>query len=127
MEKNYIWGLSEEGFHRVVYSFWHTHQPIDIPIICAHGLTRNRHDFDNLASYLSARGHSVYCPDMAGRGDSDWLKNPLHYTYEQYTADMNALIARTGAQTIDWIGTSMGGLIGMLFASMANSPIRRLV
>ena len=61
------------------------------------------------------------------RRDSDWLKNPLHYTYEQYTADMNALIARTGAQTIDWIGTSMGGLIGMLFASMANSPIRRLV
>ena len=70
---------------------------------------------------------SSFCPDIVGRGDSDWLKNPLHYTYEQYIADMNVMIARTGAKQIDWIGTSMGGLIGMILAAMPNSPIRRLV
>lgn len=121
-------GLSEEGFHRIAYSEWgdsHTEAPA---ILCVHGLTRNRRDFDALANYLSSQGRHVFCPDIVGRGDSDYLKNPLHYTYEQYIADMNAMIARINStEKIDWIGTSMGGLIGMLIASLPNNPIRRLV
>ena len=73
------------------------------PFICVHGVTRNRHDFDPLADYLSrsSRRH-IFCPDLVGRGDSDWLKNPANYSYEQYLADMNVLISRTGQQ--EWIG-----------------------
>ena len=126
MKKDYFFGLSEEGFHRVAYLEWGNPNS-SIPIICVHGLTRNGHDFDNLAAYLSNLGYHLFCPDIVGRGDSDWLKNPLHYTYEQYISDMNALIARTGAHQVDWIGTSMGGLIGMVLAAQPNSPIRRLI
>lgn len=126
MKKDYFLGLSEEGFHKVAYIEWGqaSSQP---PIICVHGLTRNSRDFDDLASYLSSAGRQVFCPDVVGRGDSDWLKNPLHYTYEQYLADMNAMIARTCATEVDWIGTSMGGLLGMMLAAVPNSPIKRLV
>lgn len=123
-------GLSAAGFHRVAYTEWHAQNPVtpfpSVPVICAHGLTRNGRDFDRLAACLSATT-PVYCPDVVGRGQSDWLKNPASYTYAQYLADMTALIARTGAQQVDWVGTSMGGLIGMMLAAQPNSPIRRLV
>lgn len=125
MKKDYFLGLSEEGFHKVAYTEWGA--PTGTPVICVHGLTRNARDFDALASYLSHLGKHVFCPDIVGRGDSDWLKQPLHYTYEQYIADMNVMIARTQATQVDWIGTSMGGLIGMILAAQAKSPIRRLV
>lgn len=126
MKKDYFLGLSPEGFHKIAYLEWGTTDPRP-PIICVHGLTRLNHDFDSLATYLSVRGRHLFCPDIVGRGDSDWLSNPQHYTYEQYIADMNALIARTGAKQVDWIGTSMGGLIGMMMAAQPNTPIRRLV
>lgn len=127
MKTDYYLGISEEGFHRIAYTEWgHTH-PLNSPIICVHGLTRNRHDFDSLASYLSEHEYHVFCPDIVGRGDSDWLKNPLHYTYEQYIADVNVMIARINADQINWIGTSMGGLLGMILASLPKSPIRCLV
>lgn len=127
MKKDFILGLSEEGFHKVAYVEWGNKTNINIPIICVHGLTRNSRDFDSLAEHLSFFGRHVFCPDIVGRGDSDWLKYPHHYSFEQYIADMTALIARVGAEQIDWIGTSMGGLIGMILASMPNSPIRRLI
>lgn len=127
MIKDYVTGISEEGFHKVAYLEWGRENSAEIPIICVHGLTRNAHDFDSLAQYLANRGNHVYCPDIVGRGDSDWLKNPEHYTYEQYISDMNALIARTGAKQVDWIGTSMGGIIGMILASFPQTPIRRLI
>lgn len=123
-----FFGLSEEGFHRIVYSEWGESHPETPTIICVHGLTRNRRDFDAFANYLSSQGRHVFCPDIVGRGDSDYLKNPLHYTYEQYIADMNAMIARTNSkEKIDWIGTSMGGLIGMFIASLPRNPLRRLI
>lgn len=127
MKTDYYLGISEEGFHRVVYSEWGKPEPGSIPIICVHGLTRNRHDFDSLANFISEQGRHLFCPDMVGRGDSDWLKNPLHYTYEQYVSDSNVMIAKSNAIQVDWIGTSMGGLIGMILASLNKSPIRRLV
>lgn len=127
MKKDTYFGLSPEGFHRIAYQEWGEANPTRPPVICAHGLTRNSHDFDDLAKYMAARGHHLFCPDIVGRGNSDWLTDPKNYTYEQYAADLTGMIARTHANHVDWVGTSMGGLIGMFMASLKNSPIRLLV
>jgi pimeloyl-ACP methyl ester carboxylesterase len=112
--------------------------------MCVHGLTRNSRDFDELAAALAARGCRVVCMDVVGRGDSAWLEHKEDYGFAQYLADAAALLARLTApaprvsllrrlqgasegQRIDWVGTSMGGLIGMMIAAKPNSPIRRLV
>jgi pimeloyl-ACP methyl ester carboxylesterase len=95
-------------------------------VVCVHGLTRNSRDFDALAQRLSTRCR-VICPDIAGRGLSDHLQNPEDYGYPLYLSDMAALIARTGVERVDWVGTSMGGLIGMLLAAQPDAPLNRLV
>jgi pimeloyl-ACP methyl ester carboxylesterase len=123
-ERSFL-GLSPAGFHRVAYSEWGDPAARRV-VICVHGLTRNGRDFDFLAAELS-RDCRVICPDIVGRGKSDWLSDPLHYAYPQYCADMNALMARIDADEIYWVGTSMGGLIGMTLAAQAGTPIRRLV
>lgn len=117
--------LGPHGFHRLQYYEWGDAENPDV-LICAHGLTRNGRDFDDIAHALCAR-YRVLCPDLPGRGKSEWLAHKEEYAYPVYCADMAALIARSGAQTVDWIGTSMGGLIGMLLAAQPHSPIRRLV
>lgn len=127
MKKDYILGLSEEGFHRIAYTEWGNPNPDKAPLLCVHGLTRNGRDFDALAHYFSNKAYHVFCPDIVGRGDSDWFSNPLHYTYEQYVADMTNMIARMNAREVNWLGTSMGGLIGMVLASLPKTPIRRLI
>ncbi len=107
-------------------------------IVCVHGLTRQGRDFDVLAQALVARADHpvrVICPDVVGRGLSDWLKQPEGYQVPQYAADMAALLGKLQAQaplqTLDWVGTSMGGLIGMVVAGQPDFPkpcaIRRLV
>jgi len=123
-ERSYL-GLSAAGFHRVAYTQWGRD---DAPrtAVCVHGLTRNGRDFDRLALAL-ADGWRVACPDVVGRGRSDWLANPDFYTYPQYMADLTALIARLEVDQVDWVGTSMGGLLGMILAAQPNTPIRRLV
>ena len=117
--------LSLHGFHRVTYYEWGDPANSKI-LICVHGLTRNGRDFDDIAKALCSE-YRVLCPDIPGRGKSEWLTHKEDYSYPVYCADMAALIARSGAQTVDWIGTSMGGLIGMLLAAQPNSPIGRLV
>jgi pimeloyl-ACP methyl ester carboxylesterase len=126
MHERQFYGRGPSGFHRVAYTEWGqaSAQP---PVICVHGLTRNGRDFDYLARGLEADGRQVFCPDIVGRGKSDWLANAANYNYAQYLTDMTVLIARTGAESVDWVGTSMGGLIGMLLAADTNTPIRRLV
>ena len=126
MHEKQFYGRGRGGFHRIVYTEWGqaSAQP---PVICVHGLTRNGRDFDCLAHALDGEGRQVFCPDIVGRGKSDWLANPVDYNYAQYLTDMTVLIARTGAESVDWVGTSMGGHIGMLLAAEANTPIRRLV
>ena len=119
-------GLSLAGFHRL--AVWHWPGQADrVPVICVHGLTRQGRDFDVLARHLSACGRPVWCPDLPGRGRSEWLRDPEQYHLLQYGADLNAVIARVGAQQVDWVGTSLGGLIGMMLAAQPGSPIRRLV
>ncbi|MCP3464066.1 alpha/beta fold hydrolase [Bradyrhizobium sp. CCGUVB23] len=121
-----VQGLSPSGFHQLAYTDW---GPLDDkrPIICVHGLTRQGRDFDHLAERLVAAGRRVICPDLPGRGRSGWIGNPDHYTLPQYCADMNALIARLGVSEVDWVGTSLGGLIGMIMAGFSGSMVRRLV
>ncbi|MCL9682686.1 alpha/beta fold hydrolase [Legionella maioricensis] len=127
MKKNSFLGVSEEGFHNVAYTEWGSSSPELPTVICVHGYTRNGRDFDALAHYLGVKGRHIFCPDVVGRGDSSWFKHAHHYNFNQYVADMNVLIARTHAQQIDWIGTSMGGMIGMMLAALPNTPIRRLI
>ncbi len=118
-------GLSPSGFHNLAYVVWGRSAPLP-PVFCVHGLTRNGRDFDRLAQALAGE-RLVVCPDVVGRGCSDWLRDPAGYGYPQYCADLTALIAHIGAEEIDWVGTSMGGLIGMTLAAQPNTPIRRLV
>jgi pimeloyl-ACP methyl ester carboxylesterase len=95
-------------------------------LVCVHGLTRSGRDFDRLAAAL-CHEYRVICPDVAGRGLSDWLADPKHYVIPQYVADMVTLVARLNVETVDWFGTSMGGLIGMALAGLPNSPIHKLL
>ena len=124
LEKTYL-GLSNAGFHRVVYNEWGA---ADAPrtVVCVHGLTRNGHDFDFLAQGLQPQAR-VVCPDVVGRGRSDWLPSHSLYGYPQYLSDLTALIARLEVDSIDWVGTSMGGLLGMMMAAAPRTPIRKLV
>ena len=117
--------LDNRGLHRMAYWEWGDPQDVRV-LICVHGLSRQGRDFDTLASALCSH-YRVVCPDVAGRGQSDWLADPTAYQIATYVADIVTLLARLNAQAVDWVGTSMGGLIGMGVASLANSPIRRLV
>lgn len=117
--------LGPEGFHRIAYTEWGDPANRRV-VVCVHGLSRNGRDFDELAAALSD-GWRVVCPDIVGRGESDWLETKTNYDYGLYCNDMAAMIAATGADEVDWVGTSMGGIIGMMLAAMPNTPIRRLV
>ena len=105
---------SPAGLHRMAYREWGDPE-CDEVILCVHGLTRTGRDFDSLASELSTR-YRVICPDVVGRGLSDWLVNPAFYALPQYVSDMVTLIARVQPKRLHWIGTSMGGLIGLVYA-----------
>jgi pimeloyl-ACP methyl ester carboxylesterase len=117
--------ISPAGLHRLAYAEWGDPANPRV-LVCAHGLTRVGRDFDRLARDLSDR-YRVVCPDVVGRGRSGWLRNPNLYGVPQYVADMVSLIARLNVPVVHWVGTSMGGLIGMSLAGLADSPIKRLV
>jgi pimeloyl-ACP methyl ester carboxylesterase len=117
--------LGPHGFHRLHYYEWGKPDNGRV-LICVHGLTRTGRDFDSLARAMS-KEYRVICPDVAGRGKSPWLLHKEDYGYPLYCSDMAALMARSGAQTVDWVGTSMGGIVGMLLAARSGSPIRRLI
>lgn len=137
--------LGPDGFHRIAYTEWGDARNPHV-VLCVHGLSRNSRDFDRLAAALEA-DYRVICMDVVGRGDSDWLTDKSGYSFSTYLSDAASLIARVTTPPpgglleslharlgrkrpvarLDWIGTSMGGLIGMLLAAKPGSPIRRLV
>jgi pimeloyl-ACP methyl ester carboxylesterase len=117
--------LGPHGFHRVHYTEWGDPDNPRV-LICVHGMTRTGRDFDFLAAALEHE-YRVICPDVVGRGQSDWLDDKTDYTYPLYVNDMAMLLARIDAARIDWVGTSMGGLIGMFLASYSGTPIHRLL
>lgn len=117
--------LSPTGFHDMAYVEWGDPRNPRV-LVCCHGLTRNGRDFDYLAQALADEWR-VVCPDVVGRGRSDWLKDKSLYAIPQYVSDMATLVARLDVEFVDWLGTSMGGLIGMAVAAQEKTPIRRLV
>ena len=117
--------LSPHGFHRVVWHEWGDPANPRV-VICVHGLTRTGRDFDVLGEAL-ARRHRVLAVDMPGRGRSEWLPAKGDYVYTTYLTTLTALIAASGAESIAWVGTSMGGLLGIVMAAQPGNPIARLV
>jgi pimeloyl-ACP methyl ester carboxylesterase len=119
--------LGARGLHRMAYWDWQREGgAADRVLVCAHGLARQGRDFDTLAQAMRNE-YRVVCPDVAGRGESDRLADPSGYQIHSYVADMVTLLARLDATTVHWIGTSMGGLVGMALAALPGSPISRLV
>ncbi|MBK9238447.1 MAG: alpha/beta hydrolase [Rhodoferax sp.] len=130
---NYLSCPDAAGGHRMAYWQWGDASVAHV-VVCVHGLSRQGRDFDVLARALCERSAApirVVCPDMVGRGRSDWLKDPMHYQLPTYAADIVALLATLNPTTLDWVGTSMGGLIGMVVCGQAGlpvpAPVRRLV
>ena len=117
--------MSPAGLHRMAYKEWGAADNPDV-VVCVHGLTRVSGDFDELARALSKR-YRVICPDIVGRGLSDHLRDPQHYQVLQYAADMVTLIARLDVDAVHWVGTSLGGLIGIVLAAQPTGLIRSLL
>ncbi len=130
---NYVTCPDADGGHRMAYWQWGASE-CDHVLVCVHGLSRQGRDFDVLAQALCEKSGNtirVVCPDVVGRGQSDWLKNPMGYQIPAYAGDMLALLAQLKPRTLDWFGTSMGGLIGLILAGSPDlplpTPVRRLV
>lgn len=130
---NYVLCPDAAGGHRMAYWEWGNPQSTHV-VVCVHGLSRQGRDFDVLARALCARAGDtirVVCPDVVGRGQSDWLKDPMGYQIPNYAADMLVLLAQLKPATLDWVGTSMGGLIGLVLCGQPGLPlpvpVRRLV
>ena len=122
---NHVQCITGKGLHRMAYWEWGDAANPRV-LLCAHGLARQGRDFDVLAETMSDQ-YRVVCPDVVGRGRSDRLADPMGYQIPAYVADMVTLLARVNAQTLHWVGTSMGGLIGLTLAGLPQSPIEKLV
>jgi len=130
---NYVTCPDTAGGHRMAWWQWGNPQAAHV-VLCVHGLSRQGRDFDVLAQALCARAGQdlrVVCPDVVGRGRSDWLADPMGYQVPVYAADMLLLLQQLQPATLDWVGTSMGGLIGMALSGSPHLPlpvpVRRLV
>ncbi len=121
--------LGKSGSHTVVCYDWHPAEGQNVrgTVLCVHGLTRNGHDFDYFAAALAEKGFRVLCPDVAGRGRSGWFENSKNYNYPAYCADMLYVLDRLSIAKVDWVGTSMGGLMGMMVAASHPDRVKRLV
>ncbi len=117
--------LGARGLYRMAYAEWGDPANPRV-LVCVHGLARQGRDFDTFAQAMCDR-YRVVCPDVVGRGRSDWLADPAGYQIPAYVADMVTLLARLDAQELHWVGTSMGGLIGLGLAALPESPVRKLV
>ena len=121
----YVQCSSGESEHRMAYHVWGDPTNPKV-LLCVHGLTRRGSDFKTLAQAM-CKDYYVVCPDIVGRGDSDRLSNPMLYAVPQYVADIIQLIKKLGVSQVDWLGTSMGGLIGMVYAAMPNCSIQKML
>ncbi|MBC8024333.1 MAG: alpha/beta hydrolase [Burkholderiales bacterium] len=125
MREDFVRCFDPHGFHFMRYVEWGDPHNKHV-LICVHGLTRNARDFDHVAQSLED-AYRVISVDIVGRGRSDWLRDPADYNYPVYCSDLTTLIAKLGVESVDWLGTSMGGIIGMIMASLPGSPVRKLV
>lgn len=131
MPKHHLFNAPDLGnadapsFHQIAYTEWGDSSNPRV-LVCVHGLTRNSRDFDHLAQALKHE-YRVLCIDVAGRGKSQWLSDPAHYNYGTYVADILALLSHLDIKQVDWVGTSMGGLIAMALAAVSPALIKKLV
>lgn len=125
MREHSVWSLGPHGFHKLAYSEWGDPTNRQV-IVCVHGLTRNGRDFDAFAETLAPE-YRLACPDLPGRGRSHWLPASADYKIPTYLADLVTLIARLDVDEVDFVGTSLGGILGITIAAQPNSPIRKLV
>ncbi len=125
MREQSLLSIDPHGFHRMAYTEWGDAENPRV-LVCVHGLTRNGRDFDYLAERLSD-AYRVVCPDIVGRGTSDWLRVKADYGYATYLGDLSALMAKLDAREVHWVGTSMGGILGMLTAGLPGTPVLKLV
>lgn len=116
---------TQDGGKTIAYTEWGDSQNPKV-VFCAHGLSRNSRDFDELAKALAV-DYRIICIDIIGRGDSDWFNDKSLYAYPHYISLCLSLLQKLDIESVDWVGTSMGGLIGMFIASMPDSPIKSLV
>lgn len=123
--EKHIISTTAQGEHRVAYSDWGDANAR--PIMCVHGLTGNGFDFDFLAESLIQDGYRLICIDLAGRGRSDFLRDPMDYNYDQYIKDIRAVLIAENLKRVDWLGVSLGGLLGIYLAGGENSPIDRMI
>jgi pimeloyl-ACP methyl ester carboxylesterase len=125
MSRHALSALGSASFHRLAYVDWGAPGSERV-LLCVHGLTRTGRDFDFIAAALED-SYRVVCPDVLGRGASGWAASAKDYNTAQYVADATALIARLGVERVDWLGTSMGGLMGLFAASLPGTPVRCLI
>ena len=125
MREDFVRCFDPHGFHFMRYVEWGDPHNKHV-LLCVHGLTRNGRDFDYVAESLQD-AYRVVAVDIVGRGRSDWLRDAADYNYPVYCSDLTTLIAKLGVETVDWLGTSMGGIIGMIMAAMPGTPVRKLV
>ncbi len=119
-------GYSGDGFQTVHYTAWGAGRAGPTAVLL-HGYLQNGREFDPLAAALADAGWRVYCPDLPGHGRSDWREDPADYRFPLYASTVATMIAVSGADSVDLVGTSMGGTIAMLMASLKGAPIRSLV
>jgi pimeloyl-ACP methyl ester carboxylesterase len=125
MAEGYFASSTAAGPHNIFYQTWG--DPYGQPLVCVHGLTGSSQDFKYIGEYLSPLGYYTVALDVPGRGKSDFLKNPDDYKFDQYFKDIRAFLAHLNLTKVDWLGVSMGGLLGIHIAGEENSPIQRLI
>jgi len=123
--QRYVKCASPRGLHRISYLEWGEPKNERV-LVCVHGLTRCARDFEALAAAMSDK-YRVVSVDVAGRGDSEWLADPMLYQLPQYLNDLVTLIARLDVESVHWVGTSLGALIGMALAAQPGTPVQKLV
>lgn len=122
-ERRAVAYLLDGAFHRLSYLAWG--DPAAPVLVCVHGLTRNAHDFDALAAALSDR-HRVLCPDLPGHGESSWLPDPARYDTRTNGLALAHLLAAIG-RPVAFLGTSQGGMCGMMLAAAKGTPVNALI
>ncbi len=124
---NYIKCRNHKQEYRMFYTSWGNQELSDKTLICVHGLNRNSRDWDYVGDYFSKKGYYVVAPDIVGRGNSDYLNDPMGYDILFYVADIFNLIHTLDLKNVDYLGTSMGGIIAMAMATMSHNPIRKMI
>lgn len=117
--------IPESGTHTIACWQWGSEKNPRVAV-CIHGLARNARDFDFLATALSDE-FRVLAIDMPGRGKSEWLTDPSWYNPTTYSADILHVLRTLKIERVDWIGTSMGGIVAMFLASQPLGLIKKLV